>query len=47
MMNEQAADLRRERRFAAAAGWSVASGLSFPAQSRAWRILAGSLLRRA
>jgi glycosyltransferase involved in cell wall biosynthesis len=47
MMNEQASHLRREKRFAAAAGWSLASGLAFPFQSRAWRNLAASTIRRA
>jgi glycosyltransferase involved in cell wall biosynthesis len=47
MMNEQAGYLRREKRFAAAAGWSLASGLAFPFQSRAWRNLAASTVRRA
>jgi glycosyltransferase involved in cell wall biosynthesis len=47
MMNEQAGYLRREKRFAAAAGWSLASGLAFPFQFRAWRNLAASSIRRA
>jgi glycosyltransferase involved in cell wall biosynthesis len=47
MMNEQAADSRSKRRFASAAVWSAGSALSFPAQRRAWRSLAASLLRRA
>jgi glycosyltransferase involved in cell wall biosynthesis len=47
MMNDQAAHLRREKRFAAAAGWSLASGLAFPFQLRAWQNLAASTVRRA
>jgi glycosyltransferase involved in cell wall biosynthesis len=46
MMNEQAGHLRREKRFAAAAAWSLASGLAFPFQTRPWRNLAASAVRR-
>lgn len=47
MMNEQASYLRSQRRFLAAAGYAAASGVCWPAQARAWRYLAASLVRRA
>jgi glycosyltransferase involved in cell wall biosynthesis len=47
MMNEQALDLRSRRRFLAAAAYAAASGVLWPVQERAWRCLAGSLIRRA
>jgi glycosyltransferase involved in cell wall biosynthesis len=47
MLNEQAMYLRRNRRFLAAAGYSAASAICWPAQERAWRYLAASLVRRA
>jgi glycosyltransferase involved in cell wall biosynthesis len=47
MMNEQALYLRSQRRFLAAAAYAAASGVMWPAQKRAWRNLAGALIRRA
>jgi glycosyltransferase involved in cell wall biosynthesis len=47
MMNEQALYLRSRRRFLAAAGYALASGVCWPVQARAWRYLAASLARRA
>jgi glycosyltransferase involved in cell wall biosynthesis len=46
MLNEQAAYLRRNRRFLAAAGYAAASAACWPVQTRAWLCLAGSLARR-
>ena len=46
MLNEQAAYLRANRRFFAAAGYAAASAVCCPVQTGAWRCLAGSLARR-